>query len=172
MSVVVNVILSRPNVVAGVPQQAVVQVFDSDGDTSYKLTSAQVTESTESDAQIGQPSVLAPNAPLGTGNVTIPQGGTAYLPFSFVLNNPYFPGPSPQAPGGAAPTNNAAVADAFFTLTATVNFVTGAGVAGAASGQLLVPVLATIPPFPIAQGGALQLSSGFNLLNGLTLGLV
>jgi hypothetical protein len=150
------------NVVANQTMNFTAAVTNS-GSTSVTLQSLQVAESTESDAQLSQPVFLTPNTPVGVGNPTLLPGATYYYGFLGVFSNPGI-GPSPQAPGGAAPSNKGANADAFFTLQLTSQSSDGT----VASASMLVPVLSSIAPFPLAQGGALQLSQGFNLINLLT----
>jgi hypothetical protein len=149
------------NVVANQTMNFVASVTNS-GATSVVLQSLQVAESTESDAQMSQPQYLTPNTPVGVGNPILLPGVTYYYSFLGTFSNP-LPGPSPQAPGGAS-TNRAITADPFFTLQLTSQSSDGT----VATASMLVPVLSSIAPFPLAQGGALQLSQGFNLVNLLT----
>jgi hypothetical protein len=169
MPATVSIILSSSNVVVGQKMNAVVAVRDLDGSGPYTLRSCAVVESTESNAVVEQPMCAMPNQPVGVGQMVTPLNGTTYLPFSFVVQTPYASGPSPQAPGGAAPANIAATAEPVFQFTATVQYTVSSGAIQVVSGTLLVPALSTIPPFPLAQGGALQLSQGANLLNLLYL---
>jgi hypothetical protein len=113
---------------------------------------------------VGQPEYLTPNVPVGVGNPTIAAGATGFFPFEVVFLTPYGAGPSPQSPGGAAGSQNATPADSEYV----ISLQSLSSDATVASAQLLVPVLSTIAPFPIAQGGGMQLSSGFNLVNLLT----
>lgn len=130
--------------------------------SSVVLNALQVTESTESDAIISQPNILTPNMPVGLGNPVIPGSSSVSYAFQVIFNSPGV-GPSPQSPGGAAPFSAAATPDANFTLTAMALVSDGSG----GTFSLMVPVLSAIAPFPLAIGGALQLSQGFNLLNYL-----
>src|ERR1700755_930159 len=118
-------------------------------------------------AGVTQPSYLWPNVPVGVGNPVLPAGVTQNYSFSAVFFAPNASGPSPQnQPGGAAPSNQAQEIDPFYVLTAT-------GLDSSAAvftSSFFVPVLSTIAPFPLAQGGALQLSQGMNLVNLTMLG--
>jgi hypothetical protein len=133
------------------------------GAAAVTLQSLQVVEATESDAILSQPVFLTPNTPVGVGNPVIAAGATVTYGFQAVFTNPVMPGPSPQAPGGAAPSNAAYYSDPTFVLQAT-SFTSDGTVA---TGTLLVPVAsATVPQ---SNGGALVLSQGFNVANFITL---
>lgn len=133
------------------------------GASSLTLNSLVVAESTESDAIIGQPTYLTPNVPVGVGNPIIAAGATSSWGFQCAFTNPVTPGPSPQAPGGAAPSNAAYFADATFVLQATVVMSDGS----VSMSALPVPVVTAT--FPQSNGGALVASQGFNLINFVTL---
>lgn len=131
------------------------------------LQSIQISESTESDAMIGQPNFLVPNVPVGVGNPVIAAGASVTYSFSAIFNTPYFPGPSPQnQPGGARPGNDATEVDPFFVLQAICQTSDGS----VFSSTIFVPVLSAISPFVVAEGGALQFSQGANLMNLTMLG--
>lgn len=169
MPATVSIILPTP-IIANRTINGVVAVQDLDSSGPYTLKSCVVTEATESDAQVGPIMCAAPNQPVGSGNIVVPLGGTAYLPFSVVFTNPYGAGASPQAPGGANPSNSAANADPVFSLVATLSYALGSGANQVtASWPLNVGVSSTITPFPLAQGGGLQMQSGMNLVNFLYL---
>ena len=134
------------------------------GATSVTLQSLTVS-SAGGVVALHQPEILTPNQPVGVGNPVIAAGATSNYRFSLVLMSPLALGPSPQSPGGAAgvaaaavPTNSTIV----FTLTSLSSDGT------VASTSLQLPSLSTLSPFPPAQGGALQLSNSFNLVNFLT----
>lgn len=114
---------------------------------------------------VGQPSYLTPNVPVGVGDPAILAGATANYPFSIVYSSPNFAGPSPQQPGGTQGTTNASVpSDSSFNVT----LQSLSSDASVASVSRMISPLSGIAPFPVAQGGALQLNSGFNLVNFLT----
>lgn len=150
------------NVVANQTMNFVAAVTNVGG-SPVTLQSLQAYELTESDAQLSQPVILTPNVAPNVGNPVLLAGVTYYFSFYAIFSNP-LPGPSPQAPGGAAPFTNASNADATFVLG--LQSLSSDGTV--ASAQLLVPVLSSIQPFPLAQGGALQLSQGANAVNFLT----
>ncbi len=114
---------------------------------------------------VDQPSYLTPNVAVGLGNPVLNGGASLSYVFNAIFFSPAAAGPSPQAPGGAAPSENAQTPDANFSLFAVVNTSDGSVV----SGSLNVPVLSTIAPFQVPTGGALYLQQGFNLINLLTL---
>lgn len=118
------------------------------------------------DARIGQPQYLTPNVPAGTGNPVIAAGASAAYAFQAVFDSPYGAGPSPNNAGGASPSSP--IPDPFFCLQAQGQDSSGA----VFSSTLFVPVLSTIAPFPLAQGGAFQFGQGFNFINGLVFGLL
>lgn len=151
------------SVVAGQSINYVASVTNS-GSSSVTLQALAAFTDTGTAVSVGQPHYLTPNVPVGVGNPTIAAGATSYFPFEVVYQTPYVAGPSPQAPGGAAPVGMAMPTDAQFI----ISLQSLSSDASVASASLLVPVLSTIAPFPIAQGGGMQLSSGFNLVNLLT----
>jgi hypothetical protein len=133
------------------------------GAASLLLNSLDVSESTRSGATIGQPNYLTPNVPVGVGNPTIAAGASVSYGFQ-VVSGPVMPGPSPQAPGGAAPSNAAA-----YPLQSSVGLLATAVTSDGAvsTGGITTPVLTK--DFPQSSGGALVLSQGFNLINFITL---
>jgi len=164
-----SVVLSRPSsgsVIVNQNTQFTAAVTNTNA-SAVSLLSLSISESTESDAQISQPVIFAPNTPVGTSNTVIPSGATAYFNFSVIFNSPGV-GPSVSNPGGAAPFNSAITADPFFILQAIGQTSDGS----VFSSTLLVPVLSSIAPYQVSQGGAFQFSSGFNLINGLTMGVL
>ena len=134
------------------------------GAAALTVLSLGVSEVSATGARLDQPSYLAPNAPIGLGNPVIGPGASRSFPFECVFQVPSYSGPSPQAPGGSAgvrgpPTNSVVTIRALCQSSdGVVTFV-----------DMPFPVLATVAPFPVAQGGALQLNSGFNAVNFLTL---
>lgn len=135
------------------------------GATSVTLQALTVSGDGTGVNVLGQPDFLTPNQPVGVGAPTIAAGATSFFPFRVEFLAPNFPGPSPQSPGGAAGVGNAAVPnDSAYLLNLTS--LSSDGTAAAASFQ--VGVASTLFPFPIAQGGAMQLYSGFNLVNFIT----
>jgi len=151
------------SVVAGQSINYVASVTNA-GSSSVTLQALATFTDTGTAVSVGQPNYLTPNVPVGVGNPTIAAGATSYFPFEVVYQTPYGAGPSPQAPGGAAGSQNAMPTDAQFV----ISLQSLSSDSTVASASLLVPVLSTIAPFPIAQGGGMQLSSGFNLVNLLT----
>lgn len=134
------------------------------GSASLTLNSLTISEATNTGTvQVGQPNYLVPNVPVGVGNPTLTAGGSSSFPFSCVVTSPVVPGPSPQAPGGAAPSNPAFYPNADLSLLATS--VTSDGTVS--SGSIIFPVITAT--FPQSNGGALVQSQGFNLVNLLTL---
>lgn len=106
-----------------------------------------------------QPGYLIPNVPVGVGNPVIPASSSSSFSFQAVVTNPVMPGASPQAPGGADPTNDAFYPSPMFSIQATA--VTSDGVV--ASGSYVASALTAT--FPQSNGGALVLSQGFNVVN-------
>jgi hypothetical protein len=146
----------------GEPNTVILTVTNS-GATALVVSSLQVTEASATGASITQPLYLIPNVPVGLGNPVIVAGGSASYPIECVFQVPGYSGPSPQAPGGAGgvqgpPTNS--------VVTLRAQCLSSDGVVTSVTQPF--PVLSTVAPFPVAQGGALQLSSGFNLVNFLT----
>ena len=158
---------NNPQVLAGAATNFVVGVTNTNP-ASVVLNSLSVNEVTESDAQVSQPVFVTPNVAPGVGNPVLAPSTTTYFPFQVVFNSPMGAGPSPQnAPGGASPSNKAMEPDAFFTLQVVGQTSDGS----VFSSSLMVPALSAIAPFPLAQGGAFQLSQGANLVNLLVTGL-
>jgi len=137
------------------------------GTAAVTIQSLQITEISESDANISQPTFLTSNAPLGTGAPVLAVGQARTFQALCVFGSPRFPGPSPQAPGGAAPSNIANPANATFNVGAICSVSDGT----TATGTFIVPVLATIDPATVPPGGAWYFASGFNLVNGLVVGV-
>jgi hypothetical protein len=166
MALTLSIAKASPgSIVAGVPVNFTVTVTNT-GSAAVSLSSLQVSESTESDATIAQPNYLTPNVPVGVGNPVLGAGASASYNFQAVFNSPYSAGSSPNAAGGASP--GPAVADPFFTLLAQGQLSDGS----VGSFPLVVPVLSTIAPFPLAQGGAFQFGQGFNFINLIMLGAI
>lgn len=118
------------------------------------------------DARISQPLYLTPNVPVGVGNPTIASGASASYGFQVVFDSPAQAGPSPNNPGGAAPASVALTPDPFFVIQAQGQASDGS----VFSSSFFVPVLSTIAPFPIPEGGALYLTQGSNLMTLTLLG--
>jgi hypothetical protein len=114
---------------------------------------------------VGQPDFLTPGNPVGLGAPTILPGATSFFPFRVAWNMPTAAGPSPQAPGNAAAAAAAAVPSRSISNISLVSLSSDGTVATVTTS---LPILSTLYPFPTAQGGAMQLSSGFNLINYLT----
>lgn len=140
------------------------------GSTALTLSNVSVSESTESDAQIGQPNYLVPQMPLGFGNPIILASGSVSYAFDVIFPSPNGPGPSPNSPGplGVAGMMNGQPADNSFTLQAQAQTSDGSVAAAA----LPVSVLSAIAPFPRPEGGALQFTQGSNIVNGLIMGVL
>lgn len=152
------------SVVAGQSINYVASVTNS-GSTSVTLQSLATYADSNCSINVGQPNYLTPNVPVGVGNPTLAAGATSYFPFEVTFLTPAIAGPSPQAPGGTLGVTNASYPlDSSFVIYLS----SLSSDSTVASAQLLVPVLSTIAPFPIAQGGGMQLSSGFNLINLIT----
>lgn len=151
---------------SGAPSIGII-IVQNPGAAAVQLTSLVVSEITESDAVMSQPNIMTANAPYGSAFPTIAAGGLAYFPVAIVVSNPYGPGPSPQQPGGAYGIS-AQPADAFFTFQAIATDSTGA----VSSANLQIGTLTALPLYPSSGGGSYVFSSGFNLINGLTLGTV
>jgi hypothetical protein len=134
------------------------------GAAALTVTSLSVYEESKTGAVVGTPNYLRPNAPLGTANPVVAAGGSRSYSMECVFPVPAYSGPSPQAPGGAGgaggPPRNPVV-------TLRAECLSSDGVTTTVS--MPFPVLSTVAPFPVAQGGALQLTSGFNLINLVTL---
>lgn len=143
--------------------------------SSVTLTQLQISESTESDAQIQQPNILTPNVPLGVGNPTILGLATANFGFHVVLASPATPGPAPNqqtftgggtaGPGGMM---NGQPADPNFTLLATAQASDGS----IASSSLVVGDVTVTQIFAQSLGGSLQFNNPMCLANGLMLGIL
>lgn len=151
------------NTVAGRPNNYIASVSNT-GSSSVTLQSLSAYADAGSCINVGQPQYLTPNVPPGVGNPTIAAGATASYPFEVTFMTPNYAGPSPQSPGGTAGSTAGLPSDSVFG----VYLQSLSSDSTVASATLLVPVLSAVAPFPIAQGGGLQLSSGFNLVNFLT----
>jgi len=154
------------NVAAGMQVTYVASVTNS-GATAVTLNGLWVSrDSMSGNAGVGQPTWQTPGVSVGAGYPTLAAGSTYNYPFSVVFSAPNMAGGSPNsAPGGAAPPHNAAYPiDSGFSFT--INSLSSDSTT--ASATYFVPVLSTVAPFPIPQGGALQMNSGFNLVNFLT----
>lgn len=151
------------NTVAGRPNNYIAAVSNT-GSSSVTLQSLSVYADGGSCINVGQPQYLTPNVPVGVGNPTIAAGATANYPFEITFMTPNYPGPSPQSPGGASTASMALPGDSVFG----VYLQSLSSDSTVATAALMVPVLSAVAPFPVAQGGALQMSSGFNLVNFLT----
>lgn len=153
----------------GAPENFVAAVTNA-GATSVTLASLSVTEGVfggtvpSGSVIVGQPKYLAAGMPFASSNPTLSPGTTYYYPFQATFTSPAQSGPSPQAPGGSAGSSNANTPQANFILS----LQSVSSDATVASAFLMVPVLSGIAPFPLATGGGLQLSQGFNLVNLLT----
>lgn len=146
----------------GEPNTALLTVTNP-GTTALTVLSLSVFEESKTGARLDQPSYMRPNAPVGLGNPVISPGASATYPFECTFTVPSYSGPSPQAPGGSAgvrgpPTNS--------IVTIRAQCQSSDGVVSTVA--MSFPVLSTVAPFPVAQGGALQLNSGFNLVNLVT----
>jgi hypothetical protein len=148
-----------PGPIVANQQMFFVVTVTNSGSASVTLQSLTVSESTESDAKIGEIPFLTPNVPAGVGNPTIAAGASVNFGFPVVFNGPGI-GPSPNNPGGAAPFSGAMTPDATFILQAQSLVSDGT----VASVSLPVPVLSSIAPFPVPAGGALYLQQGSNLM--------
>jgi hypothetical protein len=114
---------------------------------------------------VAQPNYLTPNVPAGYGNPVINAGATSNYVFQVVFTSPNASGPSPQAPGGAAPYP-LATPEGLSVVSAQAQSSDGS----LASISLMVPVLSAIQNAPPPQGGAFQFGQGANLMNLTMLG--
>jgi hypothetical protein len=147
----------------GEPNTVLVTVTNP-GVAALVVSSLQVTEASKTGANITQPLYLIPNMPIGLGNPIILPGASASYSFEVSFTCPAYSGPSPQAPGGAGGVQGPPINTG---VTLMAQCLSSDGVVTSVTQPF--PVLSTVAPFPIAQGGALQLSSGFNLINLVTL---
>lgn len=140
------------------------------GSSALTLSSAQVSEATESECTISQPNILTTNVALGAGNPTIGAGSSVSFSFPVVFQAPNTAGVSPNAPGplGVSGMALGQPADPTFVLQAQVQTSDGA----VASTSLVVSALSATAPFPRPEGGALQFSQGSNLINGIIMGVL
>jgi hypothetical protein len=134
------------------------------GTAALTVTSLSVYEESKTGSRVDQPTYLRPNAPAGLGNPVIGPGSSVTYPFECAFNVPSYSGPSPQAPGGAGGAGGPPLNP---VVTLRAECLSSDGVTTTVS--MPFPVLSTVAPFPVAQGGALQLTSGFNLINLVTL---
>ncbi len=151
------------NNVAGQPLTYVASVTNS-GATSVTLQSLSVSGPPGMCSSIGQPQYLTPNVPVSVGNPVLVAGSTYNYTFEVVFQAPSTAGPSPQAAGGTAGVGNAMTNNTSGTLL----LQSLSSDSTVASASLKIPILSSTSPFPVAQGGALQLASGFDLINFLT----
>lgn len=135
------------------------------GAAALSLVSLSVYETSSTGAHVAQPTYLRPNAPAGLGNPVIAPGGSASYAFGASFPVPAGAGPSPQTPGGASGHGNACPAP---NSTVILRAECQASDGSVTTSLLSVPVLSTIAPFPLAQGGGMQLQSGDNLITYLT----
>lgn len=166
MALTVTLSLVDSAIIAGRPTTFQVTVANTSS-SSVTLQSLVVSES-KSDAIIAQPNFLTPQVALGLGNPTITASGSVSYTFDVVFPAPNFPAPSVNAPMGINGVSVGQPANSTFTLQA----VATASDASVGSTTLVASVLSTIAPFPLAQGGALQFSQGFNLINGIIMGVL
>lgn len=136
------------------------------GSNSVTLSALDISESTTTGARVGRPVYLTPGTAVGVGNPIIAASTTASYGFQVVSTAPTMPGPSPQAPGGASPSNAAAFPYNPYTLVATAATIDGT-TTSITTGNIVAPVLSAT--FPQSSGGALVMSQGFNLINLVTL---
>lgn len=149
---------------ANMPVVFVAQVTNA-GSSSVTLQSLTTGNADPSvSVSVGQPGYLTGNVPVGVGNPVLSPGVTYSYPFMVTFLAPGGAGPSPQAPGTTLGSQLAQPTDAQFA----VSLSSLSSDATSASTTLLVPVLSAIAPYPVALGGGMQLSSGFNLVNLLT----
>lgn len=134
----------------------VVTVASLSTDAAVTLTSLYIAESTESDALIDQPTIFPPNAPALTGYPVLSAGGSLSYGFQVMFTSPYWPGLSPNNPGGAAPGQKASEVDATFGLQAQAVFSDGT----VASAIVMIPVATAMYPFPVPQGGEALFQQG------------
>ena len=151
---------SSASIVAGQSVTLVAAVTNA-GAASVTLNSLVTSTDGTGSVSLTQPDFLTPNQPVGVGNPVLLPGATSNYAFRVVYLGPTTAGPSPQSPGGASGFSGAYPNDTDFGVTLT-SFSSDGTVAQARSSD---PVLSTLLPFPVAQGGALQLASGFNVLN-------
>ena len=153
------------NVAAGMQVTFVASVTNS-GATAVTLNGLWVSRENGTNVRTGQPTWQTPGVSVGAGYPTLAAGSTYNYPFSVVFQTPNMAGSSPNnAPGGSAPSNNAAYPlDSGFSIS--LNSLSSDSTT--ASAAFFVPVLSTVAPFPIPQGGALQFNSGFNAVNFFT----
>jgi len=137
------------------------------GASSVSLSSLWISEVGKTGLAIGQPNYLTPNVPPGVGNPSIAAAATVSYGFQVVSTAPTMPGPSPQAPGGAAPANAAQYPYSPYSLLATAQTLEGSTTTITASQPFFAPILTK--DFPQSNGGALVLSQGFNIINFVTL---
>lgn len=146
-------------------QSSFVVTVSNAGATALSLVSLSVHETSSTGAHVAQPTYLRPNAPAGLSNPVIAPGGSVSYVFGVSFPVPAGAGPSPQSPGGASGHGNACPAP---NSTAILRAECQSSDGAVSTALLSAPVLSTIAPFPVAQGGGMQLSSGFNLINFIT----
>lgn len=128
--------------------------------SSVTLTSLVAREQGNAGAsQIGVPTFLAPNVPVGTGNPTITAAGTFTVDIDVVWMTPNTSGPSPNAPGfGPSGMWLGQPANPVRILAVDVLVSDGSS----ASITLAVPVLSAAGMFPVPNGGSAIFSQSAN----------
>lgn len=165
MALTLSIAQVSPSIVANQNAQFTVSITNTSA-SAVTLTSLAISETTESDAQISQPSYLALNQPVGVGNPVILPAGTVTYGFSAIFSNPAV-GTSTNNPFGVAPGDRAQEADSFFMLGAQAQASDGS--IGSITRQ--AQVLSAIYPFPVPNQGTLLFAQGGNLITGLMLGI-
>lgn len=115
-------------------------------------------------ATLDGPFWLSPNQPIGYGNPVIGAGLSQSFAMTAAFHSPYFPGPSPQNPGGAGGTGGAFPANPIYNVTVMGQTSDGS----VFTGSIQIDVLTIIGPFPPSLGGDFRFGSGFNFMNYLT----
>lgn len=133
------------------------------GTSAIQLLSLVTSAANNQAVSVSQPVFLTPNVPWGQGFPTLLPGIAQFFNFNITIHSPYGSGPSPQQPGGAAPSNAAMTPNAVFN----INCFGLVSDNTTASATISVSELSAIPPFPPANGGALQFAAGFNFINGI-----
>lgn len=139
------------------------------GASSVTLANLLISETTESDAQIGQPNFITPNVAFGLGNPTILPGASASYGFACVFPGPATPGPSPNqnavtggiGASGAGGMFTGQPADPALNLQAQSLSSDNT----TASINLVVVAITATPIFPQSLGGSLQFTNPFNAVN-------
>lgn len=167
LTLVISAGAGNPSAIAGQKSNYVLTVTNT-GAAAVSLQALSLNEVSKMGVSIGQPNFLASGQPAGSSSFPVLGAGlSASYPFQVVYPGPYGAGPSPQAAGGASPGSAANPAGSPFARIQAQSQSSDGSVN--VSETMLVPVLSTIEPFPLAQGGAFQFGQGFNFINGLTL---